>query len=147
MTVVRALPVSLARRFAGAPRVVVSSGSVSFEAVTAERFRLRLRGLAGLEEPELVPLLFPRCRSLHTFGMRTPIDVVWLVIDEGEADVLAIEEDVGSRQLVRAPEDAPRPRTAALELRASDAVTLGLHPGTRVTLRFDSESRARVSRR
>jgi uncharacterized membrane protein (UPF0127 family) len=133
MTVARTLPVSLASRFSGAQRVVVRSDSASFEAVTAERFGLRLRGLAGLEEAALVPLLFPRCRSLHTFGMRTAIDVVWLELgEEGEGEVLAVDEAVRPRGLVRAPAGAPRQRTTALELRATDARALGLGPGTTV---------------
>ena len=39
----------------------------------------RLRGLAGRRHPpDGWALLFPRCRSVHTFGMRFPIDVVFL---------------------------------------------------------------------
>ncbi|HZB06921.1 MAG TPA: DUF192 domain-containing protein [Thermoleophilaceae bacterium] len=39
----------------------------------------RVRGLAGRHTPpEGSALLFPRCRSVHTFGMRFPIDVVFL---------------------------------------------------------------------
>ena len=38
----------------------------------------RLRGLAFTREPPAEPLLIPRCRSVHTFGMRFPIDLVWL---------------------------------------------------------------------
>jgi uncharacterized membrane protein (UPF0127 family) len=140
MTIARTLPVSLAPRFSRAPRVVVRSDSASFEAVVAERFGLRLRGLAGLKAGDLVPLVFPRCRSLHTFGMRAAIDVAWLELgEEGEGEVLAVDEAAGPRRLVRAPAGASRQRTAALELRATDATALGLRPGTNVTLRFDAE--------
>jgi uncharacterized protein len=39
----------------------------------------RLRGLALRRfPPPQTALLFPRCRSIHTFGMRFPIDVVFL---------------------------------------------------------------------
>ena len=39
----------------------------------------RLTGLAGTSAPpEGWALLFPRCRSVHTVGMRFPIDVVFL---------------------------------------------------------------------
>jgi uncharacterized membrane protein (UPF0127 family) len=38
----------------------------------------RLRGLALRREPPGDPLLIPRCRSVHTFGMRFAIDLVWL---------------------------------------------------------------------
>ena len=41
--------------------------------------RARLLGLALLADlPRGTALLIPRCRSLHTFGMRFPIDVVFL---------------------------------------------------------------------
>jgi uncharacterized membrane protein (UPF0127 family) len=38
----------------------------------------RLRGLAFRERPPAEPLLIPRCRSVHTFGMRFALDLVWL---------------------------------------------------------------------
>src|SRR6201999_4438090 len=45
----------------------------------ARGFATRLLGLAGLRRlPEDRALLIPRCRSVHTFGMRFPIDVVFL---------------------------------------------------------------------
>jgi uncharacterized membrane protein (UPF0127 family) len=40
--------------------------------------RSRLRGLAFRREPPAEPLLIPRCRSVHTFGMRFALDLVWL---------------------------------------------------------------------
>jgi hypothetical protein len=95
MAVARTLPADLAARLRAAPRVHVRSGDASFEVVVAERFALRLRGLAGLEEADIVPLLFPRCRSLHTFGMRTEIDIVWLEFSvEGEGSIVGA--DAGS---------------------------------------------------
>jgi uncharacterized membrane protein (UPF0127 family) len=45
----------------------------------AERLPARLLGLALLDRDRAGPgLLIPRCRSVHTFGMRFPIDVVFL---------------------------------------------------------------------
>jgi uncharacterized membrane protein (UPF0127 family) len=39
----------------------------------------RLRGLASLEDlPGEHGLLLPRTRSIHTFGMRFPLDLIWL---------------------------------------------------------------------
>jgi uncharacterized protein len=39
----------------------------------------RLLGLAGLRElPDGSGLLLPRTRSIHTLGMRFPLDLVWL---------------------------------------------------------------------
>jgi len=41
--------------------------------------RARLRGLAGLAGlPADVGLELPRCRSVHTLGMRFALDLVWL---------------------------------------------------------------------
>jgi uncharacterized membrane protein (UPF0127 family) len=139
VTVSRTLPAEIAPRFANASRAGIRSEKASLEVVVAERFALRLRGLALLDESSLVPLLFPRCRSLHTFGMRTSIDIVWLDrAAERAARVLAVAEAVAPRRFVRAPRGAPRRRTAALELGAGDAAALGLGPGTSVTLRFDT---------
>ena len=38
----------------------------------------RLLGLALRRQPPAHALLLPRCRSVHTFGMRFPLDLVWL---------------------------------------------------------------------
>ena len=130
MTSARTLPANLAPRFAAARRVTCRTEHSSFEAVLAERFALRLRGLAGLDPDALVPLLFPRCRSLHTFGMRGPIDVVWLT---GDWEVASVEPEVPPSRILRAPR-----RTAgagALELTAGDAAGLGLATGARLARR------------
>ena len=45
----------------------------------ASSARARLLGLALLDDlPEGVALLLPRCRSVHTFGMRFALDIVFL---------------------------------------------------------------------
>jgi uncharacterized membrane protein (UPF0127 family) len=45
----------------------------------AERFLSRLLGLALLERTGAGPgLLIPRCRCVHTFGMRFALDLVFL---------------------------------------------------------------------
>jgi uncharacterized protein len=52
----------------------------------------RLLGLAVRRRPPAgQALLLPRCRSVHTFGMRFAIDLVWL---DAEGRVLAIERGV-----------------------------------------------------
>lgn len=38
----------------------------------------RLLGLAGLREPPPVALLLPGTRSIHTFGMRFALDLLWV---------------------------------------------------------------------
>jgi uncharacterized protein len=47
--------------------------------VAARSRRARALGLAGLRDlPVHVALLIARCRSVHTIGMRFPLDLVWL---------------------------------------------------------------------
>jgi uncharacterized protein len=60
--------------------------------VVARTRRARLRGLAlRRRPPDGAALLIPRCRSVHTFGMRFAIDLVWL---DAEGRVLAVHERV-----------------------------------------------------
>ncbi len=54
--------------------------------------RERLRGLAWRRRPVTHALLIDRCRSVHTFGMAYPIDLVWL-----DAGGHAIRVDRGVR--------------------------------------------------
>ena len=66
----------LPRRLRRLPAYEIGSGLVVLE---ARGFRARLLGLALLREPPANhALLIPRCRSVHTFGMRFPLDLVWL---------------------------------------------------------------------
>ena len=45
----------------------------------AERRPERMRGLAKLDGmPAAYALHIPRCRSVHTFTMRFPLDLIWL---------------------------------------------------------------------
>ncbi|HET6997696.1 MAG TPA: DUF192 domain-containing protein [Solirubrobacterales bacterium] len=58
----------------------------------------RLLGLAGLDLAEAgAGLLIPRCSSVHTFGMRFDLDLVFLGPDERP---LAVRLDVPPRRLV-----------------------------------------------
>lgn len=133
MALVRVLPARLAPRFARAARFMARTPTASFEVIAADRLALRLRGLAGLDPAKLVPLVIPRCRSVHTFGMRCPIDVVWLEAGPGEDELVrGVDAAVPPRRLARAPRDGPRRRIAALELPAGDAVAFGLHAGVRL---------------
>jgi len=47
-----------------------------FKYQTATTFWARLKGLMG--QTEFLPLLIPNCRAVHTFGMKVPLDLVWL---------------------------------------------------------------------
>ena len=61
-------------------------GRSGLEIEVARSFRRRLLGLALLRRPPPGrALLLPRCRSVHTFGMRFAIDVTFL---DGEGRVL-----------------------------------------------------------
>jgi uncharacterized membrane protein (UPF0127 family) len=65
------------RRLRRLPCLVLRSGAVVL--VAAGR-QARLLGLAGLRAPPPhdAALLLAPCRSVHTFGMRWPLDLVWL---------------------------------------------------------------------
>jgi uncharacterized protein len=66
--------------------------------VTGDR-RSRRRGLAGLDGgalPADCALLFERCRSVHTIGMRFALDLVW--IDDGGA-VVRVDRAVEPRRV------------------------------------------------
>jgi hypothetical protein len=63
-------------RFEGLERRELDDGCVVF---TARSFAQRSRGLARLDElPSGSGLHILRCRSVHTFGMRFPLDLLWL---------------------------------------------------------------------
>jgi uncharacterized membrane protein (UPF0127 family) len=66
---------SPAGRFAGLPTATI--GGV--EVPVAAGLRARLLGLAALDrEVAGSGLLIPRCSSVHTFGMRFALDIVFL---------------------------------------------------------------------
>lgn len=84
----------------------------------ATSFRARLLGLAFRRElPHGHALLIPRCRSVHTFGMRFPIDIEFL--DE-HGRTLRVERSVPPRRVlfcrsasaVLETASPPRPRAA-----------------------------------
>jgi len=65
----------------------------------AASFRARLLGLAGLREmPPGAVLLIPRCSSVHTFGMRFPIHVLFL---DGAFEVISERRAVKPGRVVR----------------------------------------------
>jgi hypothetical protein len=80
-------------------------------AYVARTARARLLGLAWLDDlPAGCGLLIPRCRSIHTFGMRFALDVDFL---DGEGRVVRRVEGVPPRRVVRC-----RGAVAVLERRA-----------------------------
>ena len=79
----------------------------------AESWRERMRGL--LDARELNPrhaMLFERCRAVHTFGMRFPIDVVFLDRDLRVVDVRRLTPGrltrprLGARHVLECPADS-----------------------------------------
>ena len=93
---------------------------------TASTFLSRLAGLLGtaaLAEGEglwIVP-----CRSVHTLGMRYPIDVAFL---DARGVVVGILEGLPPNRIGRVVRDA----RGALELRAGSLAATGTEPGDRL---------------
>jgi uncharacterized membrane protein (UPF0127 family) len=67
-----------------------------FEVRVAATARARLLGLSGLRAPPPCGLLLPRTRSVHTFGLRFPLDLVWL---DARGRVARIDLNVPPRRL------------------------------------------------
>ena len=111
-----------------APRTVeirTATGTVlARRCVLAATPWLRLRGLLGRPLPAGTGLLLPRTRSVHTWGMRYPIDVLFL---DGEDVIVRI---VGPLAPWRAA--GARAARATLELPAGTAAAAGLAPGDRL---------------
>ena len=85
---------TLAPRLARLPFATVLGGRFP----VAEEKRARLLGLAGLHSDEAgAGLLIPRCASVHTFGMRFPLDIYFL--DRAGA-VLCTRLEIPARRLV-----------------------------------------------
>ena len=53
--------------------------------------RARLLGLAGLCVPPACGLMLPHTRSVHTFGMRFALDLIWL---DGQDRVIRTDAEV-----------------------------------------------------
>jgi uncharacterized protein len=81
------------------------------EVPVATGFRARLLGLAGLDRAEAgAGLLIPHCSSVHTFGMRFPLDLYFL--DEA-GEVVGIRRGVRPRRIANC-----RTASAVLEVPA-----------------------------
>ena len=81
------------RRLEPLPAIVLADGLTVH--VAAGPFS-RLRGLAALDDlPGEHGLLLPRTRSVHTFGMRFALDLIWL--GRG-GSIVALERGVAPRR-------------------------------------------------
>lgn len=114
-------------RFIGTTvRCLVLPDGGRLTAFVAERFPERLLGLAGLRSlPAGVALLIPGCRSIHTFGMRFRLDVLFVAVGPRSLEVLELHRAVPRRRVVR----ASRAGVGALELPTGEAERLSLAPG------------------
>jgi uncharacterized membrane protein (UPF0127 family) len=83
----------LPRRLRRLPRAPLSPLQlVSCDVRCARDPLARLLGLAGLRTlPPAAGLLLPRTRSIHTFGMRFALDLVWL---DRDGRVIRVDRDV-----------------------------------------------------
>ena len=73
------------RRLERLPAVAVGAAE---RVVVADRTVARLSGLAAMRAlPPRTALLIPSCRSVHTFGMRFALDLIWLDLDARVVDV------------------------------------------------------------
>jgi uncharacterized membrane protein (UPF0127 family) len=90
--------VKTARRFRGLERIQL----LGLEIPVAESRLSRLLGLALLtRERAGAGLLIPRCRSVHTFGMRFPLDLIFL--DRG-GRVIELRRSLRPCRIVRCPD-------------------------------------------
>lgn len=92
-------------RFRGLERTEL----LGFDVPVASTVRSRLLGLALLRRERAgAGLLIPRCDSVHTFGMRFPLDLLFL---DGAGRVLELRRAVPPNRVVRCA-----PAAAVLEL-------------------------------
>ena len=92
----------------------------------ADRFLSRLRGLIGRDDFSTHGALWLRpCRSVHTFGMGFPIDVVFIDLQHR---IIALKADVPAGRLCL----APRQCCSVIELHAGRSEQLDLQPGDRM---------------
>ncbi len=88
------------QRFRGLDTVVVLGVRVP----AASGRRARLLGLALLDRDDAGPgLLIPRCRSVHTFGMRFALDLVFL---DSAGRVVGLRLAVPPARIARHPDAA-----------------------------------------
>jgi uncharacterized protein len=76
----------------------VRTGPRGFSIAEAASMRARLLGLAGMRElPPGWALHIPRCRAVHTFGMRFAIDLIFVT---RTGDPVRVVRDVRPMRLV-----------------------------------------------
>ncbi len=87
-------PAPACPRLDGLPRRELAGG---LRVARADRRPERMKGLARLDAmPDAYALHLPRCRSVHTFSMRFPLDLIWLGKD---GRPVRVDRDVPPRRL------------------------------------------------
>jgi uncharacterized membrane protein (UPF0127 family) len=75
---------------------------LGFDVPVAGTWRSRLLGLAFLDRARAGPgLLIPRCRRVHTFGMRFSLDLLFL---DADGRVVELRRGVEPGRFVRCPD-------------------------------------------
>jgi uncharacterized membrane protein (UPF0127 family) len=80
-------------RFADLPHRTLAGGVTLVEASTG---KARRRGLARLDELPADHALLIRTVSVHTFGMRFALDLIWL---DRHGSVVRVDRDVGPKRM------------------------------------------------
>jgi uncharacterized membrane protein (UPF0127 family) len=102
----------------------VSTLFVAVAIIEARGFLARLVGLAGRADlPAGTALHLPRCRSVHTFGMRFRLDLVWL---DAAGTVVRVDRNVPPCRV-----RSCRTARSVLEMRAGGADALTNFNGAR----------------
>jgi uncharacterized membrane protein (UPF0127 family) len=106
----------MSRRLERLPRV--RAALAGWEIRLAARPCDRLLGLSWLPAPApRTALLLPRTRSVHTFGMRFALDLLWL---DATGRIVRIDRTVGRRRVIGC-----REAVAVAEARAGSGRALG----------------------
>ena len=92
---------------------------------------LRLRGLLGRTFDNFDALRLKPCNSIHTIGMKYPIDAVYL---DRKGKVIDIDSEIEPGRTCKVRLKAAQ----VLELPSGKAAELGIKPGTRLII-YNSE--------
>jgi uncharacterized membrane protein (UPF0127 family) len=106
------------------PPILLDQSLAHLDARRAATPLARLRGLARLHQPAGAALLLERTRSVHTFGMRFALDLVWL---DRDGRALRIDRGVKPRRLRSCPH-------AYAVLETAPGAATALRPGSPVLL-------------
>jgi len=101
------------------------NGETLVNAINANSYFLRLRGLLGRELHENEGLILTPCNSIHTFGMAYEIDAVYV---DKNGVVLRVDESLARGKAWRGQRGAK----SVLELMAGDAKKKGIQKGDRL---------------